>query len=306
MRSLPITCLILISCALLHAQSAADTPPSLIYRSEPEYSPEATQARVQSNVELSITVGEDGRAHDIKVSNGAGFGLDEKAIEAMDKWRFNPATHDGHDVAAPANIEMNFGIQAKNDTEDRSGQRARLNFTLPPGVSRPELIVGKLPANPAAFGDQTLRFHLQVDPQGVPRNVTILSADDPVWGKQVQRVVQTWRFRPAALNGAAVLVEGVFEIEHSGPPEPAPTLIVRDPAVVAAANGDEAPAPRRIPAPTPVPGLIARTNHTATRLANGTVLIAGRGFTSPAHLVNSRPRRPSTGQRTELLTPIIC
>ena len=74
----------------VQAQNAADTPPSLIYRSEPEYSAEATRARVQTSVTLSIVVGEDGRAHDIKVAQGAGFGLDEMAIAAMDKWRFNP------------------------------------------------------------------------------------------------------------------------------------------------------------------------------------------------------------------------
>src|SRR3569833_2298264 len=82
--------------ALLPAQKSGDTQPSLIYRSEPEYSAEATRARVQATVTLSVTVGEDGKAHDVKVQQGAGFGLDEKAIEAMDKWRFNPAMRDGH------------------------------------------------------------------------------------------------------------------------------------------------------------------------------------------------------------------
>ena len=222
MRFLPIYGLVLIFVSVLQAQTADDTPPSLIYRSEPEYSAEATRARVQSTVMLSITVGEDGKAHDIHIAQGAGFGLDEMAIEAMDKWRFNPATHEGHPAATPANIEMNFSILAKNDTEDRTGQRVRLNFTLAPDVSRPELIVGKLPANPKSWGEQSLRFHLQVDAQGVPKNVTVISSDDPAWEKQVLRVVQTWRFRPAAStsNGNPVPVEAVFELVHSGPPEP--------------------------------------------------------------------------------------
>src|SRR3569623_1546097 len=94
--------------ALLSAQNSGDTQPSLIYRSEPEYSAEATRARVQATVTLSVTVGEDGKAHDVKVQQGAGFGLDEKAIDAMDKWRFHPGTHSGHPASVPANIEMNF------------------------------------------------------------------------------------------------------------------------------------------------------------------------------------------------------
>src|SRR6185437_2579184 len=133
---------------LLLAQSTGDTAPTLLYREEPEYSAEATRARVQSTVTLGITVGEDGKAHDIHVTQGAGFGLDEKAIEAMDKWRFNPGTHDGRPAPVPANVEMNFDILARNDKNDHSGQRARLNFTLRPHATRPELMVGQLPGNP--------------------------------------------------------------------------------------------------------------------------------------------------------------
>src|SRR6185437_2582685 len=101
----------------------------------------------------------------------------------------------------------------------RTGQRARLNFTLPPDATRPELIIGKLPADPTVPGDQSLRFHLVVDAQGVPKNVTTVESDDPAWEKIVQRVVQTWRFKPASLNGRNVAVEGIFEMQHSGPLE---------------------------------------------------------------------------------------
>lgn len=272
MRFLPIYGLVFLFAAALQAQTSDETPPSLIYRSEPEYSAEATRARVQSTVMLSVVVGEDGKAHDIHVAQGAGFGLDEMAIEAMDKWRFNPGTREGHPAAVPANIEMNFSILAKNDTEDRSGQRARLNFTLPPDVSRPELVVGKLPANPKSFGEQSVSFHLQVDAQGVPKNITVISSDDPKWEKQVLRVVQTWRFRPAALNGNPVLVDAAFELVHSGPPEPPANVVLPD--TVTVTNGEET-IPRLAPAALAVTGTVARENHTATRLANGTVLLAG-------------------------------
>jgi len=254
--------------ALLPAQNTGDTQPSLIYRSEPEYSAEATRARVQATVTLSVTVGEDGKAHDVKVEQGAGFGLDEKAIEAMEKWRFNPATHDGHPAGAPANIQMNFDILARNDKIDHTGQRARLNFTLPPRATRPELIVGQLPGNPDAAGDQLLRFHIQVDVQGSPKDVTPISATDLLWEKQALLVVKTWRFEPAEVDGKPVNVEGIFELAHSG--DVAPPLLTEPPAEVA----DRAPAPLTA-SPIEIPGLSPRAQHTATVLANGTILIAG-------------------------------
>jgi TonB family protein len=269
MRVIPISLPILFFAALLHAQTG-DTGPALIERHEPEYSVEAARARVQSVVVLNITIGVDGKAHDVRVGTGAGFGLDEKAIEIIGTWVFQPATKDGKPVPYPANIELNFNMRVK-DPEDHTGQLSRLNFTLPEGATRPELIVGKLPGNPAAGGDQSVKFHLQVDAQGVPKNVTGLSATDQVWEKQVLRVVQTWRFRPATVNGSAVAVEGDFLMAHAGDAE--------EPAIQVSLHGpdeeEEKTLIRRYPMALPVPGLTARANHTATRLPNGTVLLAG-------------------------------
>jgi TonB family protein len=230
---LPLISSVALAAALaawLPAQNTGDTQPSLIYRSQPAYSAEATRARVQATVTLSVTIGEDGKAHDIAIRQGAGFGLDEKAIEAMGKWRFNPATHDGHPAAVPANIEMNFDILARNDKIDRAGQRARLNFTLPPHATRPELVAGQLPGNPGATGDQLLRFHLEVDSQGYAENITPLSATDLLWEKQAMLIVKTWRFEPAEVDGKPVAVEGVFELAHNG--NAAPAMLAEPPASI--------------------------------------------------------------------------
>jgi len=254
--------------ACLPAQKTGDTPPSLIYRSEPEYSAEATRARVQATVTLSVTVGQDGNAHDIRVENGAGFGLDEKAVEAMEKWRFNPGTHNGQPVGLPANIEMNFDILARNDKIDRSGQRARLNFTLPPHATRPELLIGQLPGNPGSTGDQLLRFRIQIDAQGTPKDVTPINATDLLWEKQAMLVVKTWHFEPARVDGKPVAVEGVFELAHSG--DVAPPMLVDQPVETAG----RAPVPLGPPI-IEIPGMSPGAHHTATLLANGTVLLAG-------------------------------
>ena len=57
---------------------------------EPEYSEEARKAKYQGTVLLYIEVDTDGRATNIRVVRSLGLGLDEKAIEAVKKWKFKP------------------------------------------------------------------------------------------------------------------------------------------------------------------------------------------------------------------------
>jgi TonB family protein len=247
MRVIPICGfgILLAAVSLAQAPPGDDSPPSIIVRNEPEYSTEAARARVQSTVVLSIVVGEDGQARDVRVAQGAGFGLDEKAIETIGSWVFKPGVKDGLAVPMPANIEMNFHLQVRGDTDDHSGQFARLNFTLPPGASRPELIVGKLPGNPAAAGDRALRFHVRVDMEGVPENIAVLGSTDNEWEEQVLRVIRGWRFRPASVDGVAVPADGVFELAHSTPPESEPVVM-------------QQPEPERTPRRVPDPIQIVR------------------------------------------------
>jgi protein TonB len=42
------------------------------------------------------------------VAEGAGLGLDEKAIEALKGWRFKPGESGGVPVPVQASIEVNF------------------------------------------------------------------------------------------------------------------------------------------------------------------------------------------------------
>jgi TonB family protein len=83
----------------------------VVYKVDPDYSEEALAARVSGDALLSVVVGENGQARDMKVINGLGFGLDEKAIEAVQKWRFRPGLKDGKPVAVRAQIEINFRLR---------------------------------------------------------------------------------------------------------------------------------------------------------------------------------------------------
>ena len=84
--------------------------PQLLFKVEPEYSEEARKAKFQGTVVLYIVVDEKGLPRDVKVVRPLGLGLDEKALEAVTKWRFKPGYKDGRPVAVVATIEVNFRL----------------------------------------------------------------------------------------------------------------------------------------------------------------------------------------------------
>ena len=59
---------------------------------------------------LWLIVGPDGRPRDIKITRSLGLGLDEKAIEAVKQWKFEPAMKDGKAVAVQISVEVSFRL----------------------------------------------------------------------------------------------------------------------------------------------------------------------------------------------------
>ncbi len=87
------------------------TAPVVVDKLDPEYSAEASRAKLSGTVLLAIVVDKQGDARDIRVMRGLGMGLDEKAIEAVSRWKFKPAQKDGQPVNVRANIEINFRLR---------------------------------------------------------------------------------------------------------------------------------------------------------------------------------------------------
>jgi periplasmic protein TonB len=86
------------------------SPPRALDTPDPEYSEEARKAKYQGTCVLWLIVGPDGKPRDIKVARALGMGLDQKAIEAVRNWKFEPALKDGKPVAVQINVEVNFRL----------------------------------------------------------------------------------------------------------------------------------------------------------------------------------------------------
>jgi len=84
--------------------------PKVIYDPEPEFSEEARKAKYQGTCVLTLIVDPDGKPRDIKVQRTLGLGLDEKAIESVRTWRFEPAKLNGKPVPVLISVEVEFRL----------------------------------------------------------------------------------------------------------------------------------------------------------------------------------------------------
>lgn len=84
--------------------------PRPIYSPDPEYSEEARKSKFQGTVILWLIVDPDGGPRDIRIVRSVGMGLDEKSIEAVRTWRFEPARKDGKPVSVQITVEVSFRL----------------------------------------------------------------------------------------------------------------------------------------------------------------------------------------------------
>ncbi len=85
--------------------------PRCAYCPDPEYTDEGREAKLQGRVMLQVLVGADGRASQIRIVQGIGLGLDERAERAIRGWKFVPA-HDAARRTVPAwvTVEVVFRL----------------------------------------------------------------------------------------------------------------------------------------------------------------------------------------------------
>jgi TonB family protein len=106
------------------------TAPRLLSKVEPEYSFEGREAHIQGTVVFQIVVDEQGRPADISVLSPLGFGLDERAQAAIEKWRFAPGTKDGKPVRVLVTVDVNFRFPGSWFDEKAESRRTKFNLAL--------------------------------------------------------------------------------------------------------------------------------------------------------------------------------
>lgn len=86
------------------------TPPHATHHPDPTYPNKARKYRQQGTVLLWLIVGSDGLPRDVKVERGLSPDLNDAALDAVKRWKFDPATKDHKPVAVQINVEVSFKL----------------------------------------------------------------------------------------------------------------------------------------------------------------------------------------------------
>ena len=87
------------------------TPPSILREVTPDYTDEGRRRAIQGDVVLEIVVRSDGTVGSVKTLQGLGYGLDQRAIDAVRQWRFNPARRYGTPVDVIVEVAVEFKLR---------------------------------------------------------------------------------------------------------------------------------------------------------------------------------------------------
>lgn len=84
--------------------------PEVLREVMPEFSEEARKAKFSGNVEVYLVVDEKGMPTHVRVVRDVGMGLGQKAVEAVEQYRFKPALLNGRPVKADMYVLVDFQI----------------------------------------------------------------------------------------------------------------------------------------------------------------------------------------------------
>ena len=87
------------------------TAPAIIREVKPDYTEEGRRRQIEGDVVLEIVVRSDGSVGNVKLLQGLGAGLDQRAADAVRQWRFSPAKRYGVPVDVIVEVAMEFKLR---------------------------------------------------------------------------------------------------------------------------------------------------------------------------------------------------
>jgi TonB family protein len=177
------------------------TPPKLLKKIQPGYSMDARNARVQGTVILEMLITEKGNPERIN----------EKAIAAVQSWRFEPALRKGRPITVPATVRVQFRLLGT--WQDKKKERQRTSYNL--ALNRLRRSRGQ--PNPAI--EETLRGLAREKYPPAMYMVAKLQSTGRIAEDPTQPSAELYQFAASKDYGPAIYEVGIMHIKGDGMPQ---------------------------------------------------------------------------------------
>lgn len=184
--------------------------PAVLREVRPQYPVEAMRAGIEGNVEIEVTIGEDGKVTHARVIHSANPALDNKALEAARQWLFAKPT----EGSVTRTIELTFTLRGSPPAPPPAPASAAREIApeavrVGGNIKTPMKTRHVNPRYPAAAREANLSgmvvLEILIGRDGRVENASVLRSM-PLLDKAAIEAVTQWEFRPTLLNGTPVPV----------------------------------------------------------------------------------------------------
>jgi TonB family protein len=157
----------------------------------------------------------EGEVQILRVVKGLGYGLDEKAIEAVMGWKFAPATRNGAPVDAVTQVDVDFTFPVWYSQINDDAPPVRVG----PGITPPKVIVRVQPqytdeARAAKYRGKVI-LQATVHQNGTVSVDKVVQELDYGLTPNAIEAIEQWKFQPGMRDGKAVSVTLNIEINFN-------------------------------------------------------------------------------------------
>lgn len=167
---------------------------------QPEYPPEARNAKLEGEVTVDFVVDENGRVGDVFVHKSSDPRFDESALNAVRRWTFSPAMESGQAAASAMRVVVEFRLEQL---------RQRRRPTMPAHTGLLPMSIRMTPARvrfapdpdyPAELEEKklpgTVKMEFAVGVDGRPHSPRVLWASHAAFVETALRAIDRSEFEP--------------------------------------------------------------------------------------------------------------
>jgi len=193
------------------------TPPQVIESSPTIYTDEALAAHIEGTVTLEANVDTNGKVTMLRLVKGLGYGLDERARDAVLTWKFAPASRNGVAVQAITQIDVHFDKPARFllSLEESGATPPTINTRVAP----PTIVTRVEPQ----YTDEARALHYQgtvvvqvtIGEDGIVKIDRVVRGLDYGLTESATDALKQWKFRPGTKDGKPIAVSLNIEVNFN-------------------------------------------------------------------------------------------